>query len=130
VLHYAGLAGLRAGDCGCGCGGGCSGRVGMAGLGAVMDNVSHWTTNLASGDTVTWVATGASAILLGWLLFGRSGTSRSGYRSARAQAREDMSIRRKAARTAYQEAIRRAREEYPTGARRLVRAGRAARAAF
>jgi hypothetical protein len=130
VLQYAGLAGLRAGDCGCGCGGSCSGNVGMAGLGTVMDTVNQWTTKLQSGDTVTWVATGAAAILFGWMLFGRSGASRTGYKSAKAQAREDRAIRRRAAEASYRAEIRAAREQYPTGGRRLIRAGRAARAAF
>jgi hypothetical protein len=120
LRHYglAGCGGARKSPCGekkdsCGCG--CSG----GGLGDIGESIHGYMTNLMSGDMTTLIGTGAAALVLGFLLFGRFGSNRSEYRSAKT-----------AARTKYREQLASLRDQYPTAGRRISRGSRAAAGAF
>ncbi|MBF6570555.1 MAG: hypothetical protein IVW54_16935 [Candidatus Binataceae bacterium] len=128
VAAGIGLGGLGAGsDCGCGCGGhgGCGG-----GMGDISSFISDQWTKIQAGDIATIALWGGGALLLAFLLFGRSGSSRSGYRAIRSEARKTEREMRQMAREDYRKAVAEAKRKYPTGVTRLARAGRAARAAF
>lgn len=92
---------------GCACGGGCQSSRGMAGF---TDDISAMIGGTASMET--YLLYGGGALLILWLLMGRSKSNRQGYRSARKQA------------------LAKLREQYPTRGRAVVRAGRSAAAHF
>ena len=121
VLRYSGLAGCGVERVGKSCGGskescscGCKG-----GLGDIGESVSQYMTNLMAGDTTTLIGTGVGALVLGFLLFGRFGSNRSAYSSAKADARRK-----------YREQLAGLRDQYPTAGRRIYRGSRAAAGAF
>lgn len=106
VLVESGLAGLRgADDCGCGCGG--HGTCGQGtGLSGFTDWIGETKDKLMAGDPMTIAMVAGGGLLL-FMLLGRTGSNRAGYREARKKA------------------LAKVRAEYPTNISRARRAASA-----